>query len=83
MTIDQVVVWIIVGGVAGLLADALVKGIRVGLVSAHIIYTPPLDFLGTDVFTYTASTDGESATATVMVLVVSEVFRVSLPLIRR
>jgi len=37
MTIEQVVVWIIVGGIAGLLADALIKGIRVGLVGAILI----------------------------------------------
>jgi uncharacterized membrane protein YeaQ/YmgE (transglycosylase-associated protein family) len=37
MTIEQVVLWIIVGGIAGLLADALVKGIRVGLVGAILI----------------------------------------------
>jgi len=37
MTIEQVVLWIIIGGIAGLLADALVKGIRVGLVGAILI----------------------------------------------
>ncbi|MBF8261333.1 MAG: hypothetical protein HW376_862 [candidate division NC10 bacterium] len=37
MTIEQIVVWIIVGGIAGLLADALIKGIRVGLVGAILI----------------------------------------------
>jgi len=37
MTIEQVVIWIIVGGIAGLLADALIKGIRVGLVGAILI----------------------------------------------
>ncbi len=37
MTLDQVVVWIIVGGIAGLLADAFVTGIKVGLVGAVII----------------------------------------------
>lgn len=37
MTLDQVVVWIIVGGIAGLLADALITGIKVGLVGAVII----------------------------------------------
>ena len=29
MSIEQIVIWIIVGGIAGLLADAIVKGIRV------------------------------------------------------
>jgi len=37
MTIEQLVLWIIVGGIAGVLADALVKGIRVGLVGAIVI----------------------------------------------
>jgi uncharacterized membrane protein YeaQ/YmgE (transglycosylase-associated protein family) len=37
MTIEQVVVWVIVGGLAGLLADVLVKGIRVGLVGAILV----------------------------------------------
>jgi len=37
MTIEQVVVWVIVGGIAGLLADALVKGIHEGLVGAILV----------------------------------------------
>ena len=37
MTLDQLVVWIIVGGIAGLLADAFVKGIKVGLVGAVVV----------------------------------------------
>jgi uncharacterized membrane protein YeaQ/YmgE (transglycosylase-associated protein family) len=37
MTIEQLVVWIVVGGIAGLLADAFVKGIRVGLVGAVVV----------------------------------------------
>jgi uncharacterized membrane protein YeaQ/YmgE (transglycosylase-associated protein family) len=37
MTLDQLVIWIVVGGIAGLLADAFVKGIRVGLVGAVIV----------------------------------------------
>ena len=37
MTIEQVVIWIVVGGIAGLLADAVVKGIGVGLVGAIIV----------------------------------------------
>lgn len=37
MTIEQVLVWIIVGGIAGLLADAVVRGIGVGLVGAILI----------------------------------------------
>ena len=34
MTLDQLVLWIIVGGIAGLLADAVVKGVKVGLAGA-------------------------------------------------
>ena len=37
MTLDMLVIWIVVGGVAGLLADALIKGIKVGLVGAILI----------------------------------------------
>jgi hypothetical protein len=48
-----------------------------------LIYTPTLGFLGTDTFTYTIGTATESATATVSVLVVPEVFQVRLPLVRR
>jgi murein DD-endopeptidase MepM/ murein hydrolase activator NlpD len=55
----------------------------VSLVSARIVYTPTLDFLGTDVFTYTVRTSAEQADATVTVFVAAEVFRLFLPLIRR
>lgn len=37
MTIDQLVVWIVVGGIAGILADILIKGIRVDLIGAIIV----------------------------------------------
>ena len=37
MSLEQLVIWIVVGGIAGLLADAFVKGIRVGLVGTIII----------------------------------------------
>ncbi|MBN2385504.1 MAG: GlsB/YeaQ/YmgE family stress response membrane protein [Anaerolineales bacterium] len=37
MTLDQLVLWIIVGGIAGLLADAVIKGIKVGLVGAIVV----------------------------------------------
>ena len=53
------------------------------LENAHIIYTPPLDFIGTDVFTYTVSSGFGNATATVTVIIASEVFKLSLPLTRR
>jgi uncharacterized membrane protein YeaQ/YmgE (transglycosylase-associated protein family) len=37
MDLTSVLVWIIVGGIAGLLADAVVKGIGVGLLGAILI----------------------------------------------
>ncbi|MBU4225716.1 MAG: GlsB/YeaQ/YmgE family stress response membrane protein [Chloroflexi bacterium] len=37
MTLDQLVLWIVVGGIAGLLADAFVRGISVGLVGAIVV----------------------------------------------
>jgi len=37
MTVDQLVIWIVVGGLAGILADILVSGIRVGLVGAIMV----------------------------------------------
>ena len=37
MTLDMLVIWIVVGGVAGLLADAMIKGIKVGLVGAILV----------------------------------------------
>lgn len=37
MTLEQVVIWIIVGGIAGLLADFLVRGINVGLLGAIVV----------------------------------------------
>ena len=37
MTLESLVIWIIVGGIAGLLADAVVRGIGVGIVGAILI----------------------------------------------
>jgi uncharacterized membrane protein YeaQ/YmgE (transglycosylase-associated protein family) len=37
MTLEQLVLLIVVGGIAGLLADAIVSGIKVGLVGAVIV----------------------------------------------
>ena len=37
MTLDQVVIWIVIGGIAGLLAEAFVRGIRVGLVGTVVV----------------------------------------------
>ena len=37
MTLDQLVIWIVVGGIAGLLADAVVRGFSVGIVGAIVV----------------------------------------------
>ncbi len=37
MTLDALVIWIVIGGIAGLLADALIRDIHVGLVGAILI----------------------------------------------
>ncbi len=37
MTPEQIVVWIIVGGIAGLLAEALVRSVHLGLVGAVLV----------------------------------------------
>jgi uncharacterized membrane protein YeaQ/YmgE (transglycosylase-associated protein family) len=37
MTLETIVVWIIVGGIAGLLADAVVGSARVGLLEAIVV----------------------------------------------
>jgi uncharacterized membrane protein YeaQ/YmgE (transglycosylase-associated protein family) len=37
MTIEQIVIWIIVGGIAGILASALIRGIRLDLIGAIIV----------------------------------------------
>ncbi len=37
MTLETIVLWVIVGGIAGLLAEALVKGRRLGLLGAVIV----------------------------------------------
>lgn len=55
----------------------------VSLINAHTVYTPTLDFLGTDVFTYTVRTSTEQADATVKVLVAAKVYHSFLPLIQR
>jgi hypothetical protein len=46
---------------------------------ATLVYTPDPGFLGSDSFTYTASTSTETSDATVTVRVVSEVFQLYLP----
>ncbi len=37
MTLEQIILWIVVGGVAGLLADAVVSGTRLGLIEAIVV----------------------------------------------
>jgi uncharacterized membrane protein YeaQ/YmgE (transglycosylase-associated protein family) len=37
MTLDQLVLWIVVGGIAGILADAFVRGFSVGIVGAILL----------------------------------------------
>lgn len=37
MNLGQIITWLIVGGIAGVAADALVKGIRLGLVGAVLV----------------------------------------------
>jgi hypothetical protein len=55
----------------------------VSLIDTHLVYTPTLDFLGTDVLTYTLRTSTEQANATVTVIVAAEVYHSFLPLIQR
>jgi len=37
MTLQQIVIWIIVGGIAGWLADLVVRGIRLGIIGAILV----------------------------------------------
>jgi uncharacterized membrane protein YeaQ/YmgE (transglycosylase-associated protein family) len=37
MTLETLVLWVIVGGIAGLLAEAVVKGRRLGLLGAVVV----------------------------------------------
>jgi uncharacterized membrane protein YeaQ/YmgE (transglycosylase-associated protein family) len=37
MTLEQLVLWIVIGGIAGLLADAVVRDVRIGLIGAVIV----------------------------------------------
>ena len=37
MTLDQVVTWVVIGGIAGLLAEMFVRGIKVGLVGTVVV----------------------------------------------
>jgi uncharacterized membrane protein YeaQ/YmgE (transglycosylase-associated protein family) len=37
MTLEQLVAWIVIGGLAGIIADALISGVRLGLASAVIV----------------------------------------------
>ncbi|MBK8431287.1 MAG: hypothetical protein IPL28_08350 [Chloroflexi bacterium] len=55
----------------------------VSLLDSQLIYTPTLDFIGTDVFTYTVSTETQQAEAAVTIRVAAEIFRSFVPLISR
>ncbi len=37
MTLEQVVLWIVIGGIAGLIAEVLIRDARVGLVGTVIV----------------------------------------------
>jgi len=37
MSIEQLVIWIVVGGIAGIFADAVIKGIRLDLVGRVVV----------------------------------------------
>ena len=37
MTLIQIITWIVIGGVAGVIADALIRGIKLGLVGSILI----------------------------------------------
>ncbi len=37
MTLEQVVIWIVIGGIAGILAELLVGGLRSGLIGAIVV----------------------------------------------
>ena len=37
MTLDQVVIWVVIGGIAGLLAEMFVRGVKVGLVGTVVV----------------------------------------------
>ncbi len=37
MTVDTLVVWIVVGGIAGILADWLVPSVRLGILEAIVV----------------------------------------------
>lgn len=37
MTAQQILIWIIIGGIAGILAEALIGGLRTGLIGAIVV----------------------------------------------
>jgi uncharacterized membrane protein YeaQ/YmgE (transglycosylase-associated protein family) len=37
MTLETILLWVVVGGIAGLLAEAVVKGRRLGLLGAVVV----------------------------------------------
>ncbi|OGO30403.1 MAG: hypothetical protein A2Z16_00005, partial [Chloroflexi bacterium RBG_16_54_18] len=37
MTLMQILIWIVIGGVAGVIADALIRGIKLGLIGSILV----------------------------------------------
>jgi len=37
MTLMQILTWIVIGGVAGVIADALIRGIKLGLIGSILV----------------------------------------------
>jgi len=37
MTLMQILTWIVIGGVAGVIADALIRGVRLGLIGSILV----------------------------------------------
>ena len=41
MSAEQILIWIVIGGIAGILAEALVGGLRSGLIGAIVATSIP------------------------------------------
>lgn len=37
MTLIQILTWIVIGGVAGVIADALIRGVKLGLIGSILV----------------------------------------------
>ena len=37
MTVQQILIWIVIGGIAGLLAKVLIRGVRLGLIGTILV----------------------------------------------